>query len=143
MPNAPVPEGYHSVIPYLVVADVPVMLSFLERAFGGEVIERVEDGTGAVRHAEVRIAGTVVMLGQARGDHAPERTTLYHYVPDADAAFARAVGAGAEVIQPVADQFYGDRCGGVRDPAGNGWWVARRVKTLSKEELDRAAKERK
>lgn len=117
------PEGYTSVAPYLIVRDAERTLAFLEAAFGAErlrVIPR-EDGPG-VRHAEARIDDTVVMMGEAPDG---PRANVHVYVEDVEAAFARAVAAGGEVVQKLERGGDGDHRGGVSDGDGAVWWIAR------------------
>ena len=118
------PEALRSVTPYLVVRDAARLVTFAERAFGAEVLERHEAPPGTVRHAKLRIAGSTLELGEASGPFGPTSLMLHLYVPDADAAWARAVEAGARPIFPVQDQPYGERNGGVEDGFGNQWYLA-------------------
>ncbi|HEY2387983.1 MAG TPA: VOC family protein [Candidatus Binatia bacterium] len=134
-----IPEGYHSVTPYLIGPDVAGLVAFFTAAFGATETERVADRDGTVRHAEVRIGDSRVMMGEPSGDYAPMPVMLQLYVEDVDAVYARAMGAGATSIEEPADQFYGDRRGGVRDPNGNQWWIATRKEDLSHEEIVRRA----
>jgi PhnB protein len=139
MPVKPVPDGYHTVTPYLVVPDVAALLPFLQKAFGAEIKEDVKGPEGKSMHAEVRIGSSMVMLGQANEQHAPMPCCLYLYVEDVDALYARAVKAGAESLMEPTDQFYGDRNGGVKDPAGNCWWIGTHKEDLSAEEIAKRA----
>ena len=132
----PVPDGYHTVTPYLAVRRAGELLAFLKRAFDAETVECIEMG-GAVHHAEVRIGDSMVMMGECPEDADPQPTSLYLYVDDADAWFQRAVEAGAEVIMEPADQFYGDRHGAVKDPCGNSWYIATHIEDVSPEEIAR------
>ncbi len=134
----PIPDGYHSVTPYLTVPDAAGLIEFLRRAFGAQEVHRFTRD-GAVSHAEVRIGDSVVMLGQAGGEWQPMPAALHLYVPDADAVYRRALQAGAASLREPADQFYGDRMAGVRDPAGNYWWIATHVEDVSPEEMRRRA----
>jgi uncharacterized glyoxalase superfamily protein PhnB len=134
-----IPEGYHTVTPYLVGPDVAGLLKFLAAAFGATETERVTDPGGAVRHAEVQIGDSRVMMGEPTGDYAPMPAMLQLYVEDVDAVYQRALRAGGISIEEPADQFYGDRRGGVRDPSGNQWWISTRKENLSHEEIARRA----
>src|SRR4051794_30563563 len=134
----PIPDGYHSVTPYLTVPDAAGLIDFLRRAFGAQEVHRFTRD-GAVSHAEVRIGDSVVMLGQAGGEWKAMPAALHLYVPDADAVYRRALQAGATSLREPADQFYGDRMAGVRDPAGNYWWIATHVEDVSPEEMRRRA----
>jgi len=119
-----VPAGLHSVTPYLVVTEADAFLEFLQAAFGAEVglLSRAPDGR--LTHAEVRIAGSVVEVGEARPGGEVTRTALHVFVPDPDAAYERALAAGAESVYAMADHDYGERSGGVRDRWGNSWYLA-------------------
>ena len=142
----PVPEGYHTVTPYLIVNAGAKALDFYARAFGA--IERLRiDAGGKIGHAEITIGNSCVMLA----DEHPEigalgpttvggsPVSLHLYVEDVDAAVARAVAAGATLVRPVADQFYGDRVGGITDPFGHRWFIATHKEDLSSEEVQRRA----
>jgi uncharacterized glyoxalase superfamily protein PhnB len=136
------PEGYHSVTPYLVVEGASRLIEFLEEVFDAEVKERLAAPGDLIGHAALRIGDSIVMLGDARGEHTPMPAMLYVYVEDVDASYQRALAAGATQIQPVADQFYGDRSGGVRDPCGNVWWIATHIEDVPPDELKRRAAQR-
>lgn len=125
------PEGYHSITPYLVVPGAASLIDFLSMAFDAEEVERLDTPGGRIGHAELRIGDSRVMLGDASDEHPPMPAMLYLYVDDVDAAYHRAVSAGAESIEAPADQFYGDRRGGVKDACGNVWYVATHVEDVS------------
>jgi PhnB protein len=143
----PIPDGYHSVTPYLIVNGGAKALDFYARAFGAVEHERMQDPTGKVRHAEIAIGTSRLMLADEHPEiDALSPTTvggtpvsLHLYVEDVDAVVARAVAAGATLIRPVADQFYGDRVGGIADPFGHRWFIATHKEDLSREELHRRA----
>ena len=138
----PVPEGFSTVTPNLVVADGAAAIDFYERAFGARVAARLEAG-GMLIHAALEIGGAMVTLCDAMPAHgmvapeagAPASAFITLYVEDADALHARALGAGAEEVNPVADHVHGDRAGSVRDPFGHRWAVATHVRDVSEEEL--------
>ncbi len=132
-----VPAGHHTVTPYLIVAAATALLSFLERAFGAEIMGSHTDPAGRVIHAEVRIGDSRVMLGESTGEWPATRAMLHLYVDDADAWFRRAVDAGARALREPRDEPYGDRSGGVEDAEGNQWWIATHVEDVSAEELER------
>ncbi|TMA81275.1 MAG: VOC family protein [Deltaproteobacteria bacterium] len=134
-----IPEGYHTVTPYLVVEGVPKLIEFLTRAFDAKEVFRMAMSDGTIRHAEVQIGDSRVMMGEAQGPHRPIPAMLHLYVADADAVYARALRAGATSITAPADQFYGDRTGGVQDACGNQWWIATHNEDVSAEELARRA----
>ena len=137
----PIPEGYHSLTPYVTVSDLLRLVQFTIDAFGATQIENVTDAEGNPRHAEVRIGDSVLMIGQARAEWQPRPGTLYLYVEDTHATYRRALDAGAKSLMEPATQFYGDVNAGVEDPLGNWWWIATRVENVSPEELNRRARE--
>ena len=136
-PASSVPEGYHTVTPYLRVSDPRLVLAFAGRAFGARVTEQLTAPDGSVMHAEMRVGDSLVMLGGAPDGSPPFPAMLYLYLPDVDDAYRRALDAGGTSLREPEDQFYGDRVGAVRDAGGNEWWLATRKETLSAEELAR------
>jgi PhnB protein len=147
---SPVPEHLRTVTPRLVVPDGAAAIAFYAEAFGAEEIgERFNGPEGELIHAEVRIGDSVVMITEEAGDGAPARSPqsldgavsaiMATYWEDVDAAWTRAVKAGAEVLFPLADQFYGDRAGRLRDPFGQQWMMSQRIELLSGEEMRRRA----
>jgi len=143
MPVKPIPDGYHSVTPYLIVKDGNRTLEFLQRGLGAELIERHDLPNGRLMHAEVRIGDSPVMLGEGGESHPPMPCMLYLYVRDCDAAYQRALGAGAKSVRVPENQFYGDRSGGVVDAEGNQWWFGTHVEDVSPQELARRAAEQR
>ena len=142
----PIPDGYHSITPYLIVNGGARALEFYARAFGA--VERLRiDGGGKIGHAEIAIGNSCVMLADEHPGHGAlspatvggTPVSLHLYVEDVDAVVARAVAAGATLTRPVADQFYGDRVGGFTDPFGHRWSIATHKEDLSNEELQRRA----
>lgn len=147
MSTSSTPKGYHSVTPSLIVRGVDRAIDFYERAFGAVAEARMPGPDGEIMHAEIRIGDSIVMLGPENeqwGTRSPLSTngnpgSLHIYVPDADAAFARALEAGATVKSPLEDAFWGDRYGKLTDPFGHEWGIGTRVKDLTPEEMQRAA----
>jgi PhnB protein len=148
-PVKPIPDGYTAVTPYLTISGAAAAIDFYKKAFNAEESYRLNSPEGKVAHAEIRIGGAVIMLH----DEMPEwkalspktigdsASSLMLYVKDADAVVKRAVDAGAKLTMEVADQFYGDRCGGITDPFGHKWSIATHIEDLSPEEINqRAAK---
>lgn len=138
----PVPEGFQTVTAYLGVPDVIAALDFYRRAFGAEERERVADSKGTIRHAEMRIGSSMVMLGQnshrdTRPPGAWPQFGVYLYVEDAEAVAKKAVAAGGKELYPVTLQPYGNKEGGIEDPFGIVWFPATHVEDLSEEELAR------
>jgi PhnB protein len=124
-------KDFRSVTPHFNPVRAPAMIEFLQKAFGAEEIYRAQSPDGLVHHAQVRIGDSVIGMGEAHGPYQPVPATLHLYVPDANAAYERALRAGATSIQPVADQPYGDRSGGVRDPFGNRWFIATHIRDVA------------
>jgi PhnB protein len=139
MAAKPIPDGYHSVTPYLIVQGVDELLDFLKQAFAAEETLRMPRADGSIGHAEVRIGDSVVMMGEASEQWPPMPGSIHLYVDDCDATHRRALRAGATSVQEPADQFYGDRSSGVRDPVGNVWWIVTHVEDVSEEEMAKRA----
>ena len=135
----PKPDGHRAVTPYLVVAGAAKVIDFLKRTFDAQEIMRLDAPEGRIGHAELRIDDSLVMLGDAHGEHQPMQAMLHVYVADADATYRRALAAGGISVQEPTDQFYGDRSGGVRDPCGNLWWIATHIEDVPPDELRRRA----
>ena len=141
----PIPAGYHSVTPYMIVDGAADAIEFYEQAFGASELMRIPGANGKVMHAEIEIGDSPVMLSDefpdlgAKGPKAlgGSPTSLMIYVEDVDAVFRRALEAGATEIRPVQDQFYGDRSGTLTDPFGHQWTLATHVEDVSGEELQR------
>ena len=142
MPLNPVPAGYHTVTPYLVVKGAGALLDFMGKAFGATVRECHRKEDGSVMHAEAVIGDSAVMVGEAQPTFGERPSTLYLYVADVDATYRAALSAGATSLMEPAVQFYGDRSGGVKDPFGNQWWMATRVEEVPPEEMARRAAEK-
>jgi PhnB protein len=135
----PIPDGYHSITPYLIVPGVRQLIDFLKRAFDAEPMGEFARPDGSVMHADVRIGGSVVMMGEAGAEWPAMPASLHLYVPDVDATYKRALETGATSLREPANQFYGDRSAGVKDPSGNMWWLATHVEDVSPEEMKRRA----
>jgi PhnB protein len=138
-----IPEGYHSVTPYIIVKGAAKALDFYARAFGAKEKFRLPMGD-IIGHAEIVIGDSHVMLADVMDDqHKDPRklggtpVSLMIYTSDADAMFKRAIAAGAKQLKPVEDQFYGDRCGVLEDPFGHVWSIATHVEDVSDEEIRR------
>jgi PhnB protein len=149
MPVKAIPDGYHSVTPYLVVDGAAKALEFYQKAFGAKETFRMPTPSGKIGHAEMRIGDSVVMLA----DEVPEKgyrgpkafggaaVTLMVYLEDVDTVFKRALDAGAKQLRAVENQFYGDRSGVLEDPFGHVWNLATHVEDLTEEEVARRAQE--
>lgn len=145
MPVKAIPEGYHSVTPYLIVSGAARAIDFYKLAFGATELLRIPDGQGRVMHAELKIGDSVIMLADEpeSGEHKSAQTlggspvSLMLYIEDVDTVFARAISAGAKEVRAVQDQFYGDRSGNLVDPFGHTWTVSTHVEDVSQEEMER------
>lgn len=124
-----IPQGFAAVTPYLVVDGASDYIDFLKSAFGAEEIGRNADPDGRVRNCQLRMGSAMFMLSDPGPGCPATSVYLYHYVADADQSMARAMAAGAVNVLEVANMPYGDRQGGVRDPAGNVWWISERRTT--------------
>ena len=140
-----IPEGYHSVTPYMTLRDAVSAIDFYRRAFGAELVMKLDMPDGKIAHAEIRIGDSVIMMSEENeewGNKSPltlggSPMFLMIYLPDVDAAFAKALAAGATVVRPVEDQFYGDRAGTLKDPFGHQWTLGTHIEDLSQEEVQR------
>ena len=128
--DAGVPEGYTAVAPWVVTDDTGALLDFISHAFEGEELARVRTEDGSIGHGEIRVGDTVVLAFDRRPDWPAMPSLLRVWVPDADAAVARAVERGAEVVTAVGNSAFGQRGGRVRDPFGNIWWVTAHVEDV-------------
>jgi PhnB protein len=144
-----IPDGYHSVTPYLMVEGAAKAIAFYKENFGATEMLRMPDSKGRIAHAEIRIGDSVVMLADAQpgatckspGSLGGSSVGLMIYLENVDTVFARAIKAGARSVRPVANQFYGDRSGTLEDPFGHVWTVATHVEDLAPEELERRARD--
>ena len=150
MPVKPIPDGYHTLTPFLTVRDASRAIDFYQQAFGAQVRGGVaKDPDGKVMHAELKIGDSIIMLSDEYpefGSLSPQSggstsMGLHIYVDDVDHAFDRAVKAGAHVEMPVADQFWGDRYGRLKDPFGHKWSLATHKTDLAPEEMKRGMDE--
>jgi PhnB protein len=131
-----IPDGYHTVTPYLLVQDAEKLIDFVIKVFDAKETVRMSMPNGAIGHAEVRLGDSVIMLSEAQGgDYKPMPTGIYLYVENCDAIYKRALEAGATSIMQPTDQFYGDRSAGIKDQFGNLWYIATHIEDLSKKEL--------
>lgn len=136
----PIPDGFHTVVPYLTVSEAGPLIDFIEKAFDAKVTYCMKDENGNVRHAEAKIGDSMIMIGQASNEWKSRPGMFVLYVSDCDALYRRALQAGAKVIRNMADQPYGDRSGGVEDSQGNQWWISTHVEDVSPQEVERRMK---
>ncbi len=145
----PIPDGYHSVTPYFIVKGAARAIEFYKQVFGATELMRMKGPGGSVGHAEIKIGDSPVMLADEHlemGFRGPESlggspVSLMVYVKNSDAVIAKAIAAGAKVLRPLQDQFYGDRSGTVTDPFGHTWTIATHKEDLSPDEIGRRAAE--
>jgi PhnB protein len=136
----PIPQGYHTATPYLAVHGVPKLMTFLKQAFYAEERERMTAPDGRVSHAEMKIGDSIIMMGEPTGESKSMPGMIYLYLEDTDAAYKRALQAGASSLREPTDMFYGDRNAAVTDPVGNQWWIATHVEDVPPEEMQRRMK---
>jgi uncharacterized glyoxalase superfamily protein PhnB len=137
----PIPEGYHTITPYLSVQGAAKVIEFIKKSFGAEEVQRSQSPEGRIYNAEIRIGDSMLMIADANpGGERPG--TLYMYVADPDLLYRQAMSAGAKSLREPTDEFYGDRCAGVADFAGNQWWVAKRIRDVSADEVARVKKQK-
>lgn len=147
MPPKPVPDGFHTVTAHLVVSDAKKSIDFYKQAFGAQEITRLPGPDGKIMHAMVRIGDSFVMLNDEypdMGAKSPKTigatgVTMSLYVDNADKVFDQATKAGAAVVMPLADQFWGDRYGVLKDPDGHQWAVATHKQDLTPDQIQKAA----
>jgi PhnB protein len=140
----PIPQGYHSVTPYLIINGASRAIDFYKNTFGAQEVMRFPGPNGTIGHAELRIGDSVIMLAdeQMAQYRSPEAyggspVSLMIYVPDVDKTFKQAIANGAKETRAVQDQFYGDRSGNLVDPFGHVWTIATHVEDVSMEEMQR------
>lgn len=148
MAAKPIPEGYHTLTPYLTIEDTAKAIDFYKEAFGAEEIMRMQTPDGSIGHAEIQIGDSRVMLS----DPFPQSTvrppserggptaSIFVYVEDCDALFDQATAAGAEATMPLQDMFWGDRFGTLTDPFGHVWSIATHIEDVPEDEMAERAK---
>ncbi|MGZ5007553.1 MAG: VOC family protein [Methylobacter sp.] len=148
MTAKPIPDGYHSITPYLMIKGASEAIEFYKQAFGAVEIFRLSHPNGQIGHAEIKIGDSSLMLADPCDQQGAFRTphslggssvALHVYVENVDAQFAQAIKAGAKEIKPVLNQFYGDRTGTLKDPYGHIWFLATRKEDIAPEEISRRA----
>ena len=143
----PIPDGYHSLTPSFTFKDSQKAIDFYKKAFDAKVVEVLPNLNGrGVMHAALKIGGSMLMMGDERGEACKSAETmggspisLYIYVPNVDTVFKQALAAGCTEVMPVADMFWGDRAGNVKDPFGYSWMIATRTRDLTQEEIRKGA----
>lgn len=130
-----VPDGFHTVTPYLTVRGADQLLEFVKTAFDAEEVLCMKRSDGTINHAAVRIGNSMVELAEAGGEWMPMPGAIHLYVSDADAIYQRALQSGATSLQEPTDMYYGERGAAVKDPVGNNWYIATHTEDLSPEDL--------
>ena len=140
MTAKPIPDGHHTVTPYLTVSNAAKVIDFLKQAFGAEITyEPLKRPDGTIMHAEVKIDDSCVMIAEGNEVAKATPSSLYLYVLNVDSVYQQAVKAGGKTIMEPMDMFYGDRCGGVKDPSGNSWMIATHKEDLAPEDMAKRA----
>jgi PhnB protein len=135
MPVKPIPDGYNTITPYLMIKDSPKFIEFLKKAFNAKEISRTATKDGKIMHAEVKIGDSMIMLSEASENYPAEPAKFYLYVNDTDATYKQALTSGATSTMEPANQFYGDRNAGIKDSFGITWWIGTHVEDVSPEEM--------
>jgi uncharacterized glyoxalase superfamily protein PhnB len=138
----PIPQGYHTVTPYILVDGARKFIEFLEKAFNAKT-NNIHEAQGKIMNAEISVGSSLVMVGDNPQGHKPNQAMFYLYVPDVDAMYKQAVSAGGESVHEPEDMFYGDRAGAVKDFSGNVWWIATRIREVGEDELKEAMEKKK
>ncbi len=146
----PIPQGYNSITPYLVIKGAAQAIEYYKKVFGATEIFRMDQPDGKVGHAELKIGDSRIMLADENPSMGQGHTSaasigaspvsLYLYIPDVDRVTERAVAEGAKILRPVQDQFYGDRTGFIQDPFGHLWGIATHIEDVAPQELEQRAK---
>jgi len=150
---SPIPQGYNSITPYLIINGAAQAIDYYKNVFGASEVFRMDGPDGKVGHAELKIGDSRIMLADENPNMGQGYTSaatigaspvsLYLYIPDVDSVVERAVSAGAKLLKPVEDQFYGDRSGFIQDPFGHLWGVATHVEDVAPQELEERARKAK
>jgi PhnB protein len=132
-----IPDGYNTVTPYLVVKSPETLIAFAKEVFDATEHDINKTPDGKITHAEIQVGDSKIMIGRECEKNKGMSSMLYIYVKNVDAVYSKALKVGAEKIEPVKDQFYGDRSGGVQDSNGIKWYIATHVEDVSKEEMSK------
>ena len=143
----PIPEGFHTLTPHLVVRGAERAIEFYQQALGAQLLGKHAGPGGKIIHALLQIGDSKLMLADefpefgSLAPETPNSTSLHIYVENVDEAWQKAIGAGAKVKMPLMDQFWGDRYGQITDPFGHSWSLGSRIKIMTPEEMERAQEE--
>ncbi len=136
-----IPEGFHTITPFIVVERASELIEFIEQSFDGETTSIMKTDDNKIMHATVRIGDSQLMITDATEQYKAGSSKLYLYVEGVDAAYKNAINAGGTSLREPTDEFYGDRSSGVKDAWGNEWWIATHVEDVSPEEMKKRQKE--
>jgi uncharacterized glyoxalase superfamily protein PhnB len=139
MPVKKIPDGFHTLTPYLVLNDAAKVITFLKKAFNAQLVYSHNGPNGKIGHAQLKVGDSMLMLADASPEHPAQPCSLYLYVDNCDAWYEGAIKAGATSIMKPMDMFYGDRNAGVKDASGMQWWMATHVEDVSAEEVGKRA----
>jgi len=148
MPAKPVPDGYHTATPILIIKGAAAALEFYKKAFGAKEMLRMPAPDGTVAHAEIKVGDSILMTGEEVPEMGfvgakpgtPTPICMMPYVDKADEVFKRALAAGARELRPLKNHFYGDRSGTLADPFGHAWTIATHIEEVPPAEMDRRLK---
>ncbi len=141
MPVSPIPEGFHTVTPMLMVPNGHKFLDFAQKAFGATIVHKLDDpkNPNKLMHAAIKIGNSIIMLGESNEQMPSVESTLFIYVEDSDTAYKKAVSAGATSTMEPSNQFWGDRASAVKDNFGINWWFGTQVEIVPEAELKKRA----
>ncbi len=137
----PIPDGFHTITPYLMIKDAPAFIDFVKKAFNAKEISRTNAPDGSIMHGELKIGDSMMMITGASEKFPATSSYYYLYVTNTDEIYKQALNAGATSEMEPADQFYGDRSAGVKDPFGLIWWIGTHIEDVSPEEMKKREEE--
>ena len=137
----PIPDGFHTVTPFLLADNAAELIEFIKKAFDGKIRYMMKSDDGVVRHAEVKVGTSIIMVSNGTELYKSMPCMLHLYVEDVDAVYNKAVKAGGESLREPTNEFYGDRSAGVKDKWGNQWWIATHIEDVDAEEMKKREEE--
>src|SRR6266446_7694862 len=137
----PIPEGYHTLTPFMMVKQADKLLDFIKTAFGATVESLHKSPDGHIMHADLQVGDSRLMLAEATDKYPAMPTMIYLYTEDCDGTYQKAIQAGGTSLREPTTEFYGDRSCGIKDVSGNQWWIATHVEDVSPEEMQRREEE--
>lgn len=140
-PVEPIPQGYHTITPFLLADNAEKLIDFIKKAFSGEVEYLMKSEDGKIRHSTVRIGDSLIMVSSGTKRYKPMPCMLHLYVEDVDSVYKQAVRAGGKSLREPTDEFYGDRSAGIKDDWDNQWWIATHIEDVSEEVIEKREKE--